>query len=368
MCGSTDIDKILSNPDKVKEVIESATWKNNPDKLLSVESQKIIWTMIRMLTKYGVVKSVDKQKQQIYNDMMLKTAKYTEYERGKNLPKAELENHPDLLWEECLDKRDEYEKSAYFTKKNLEHLLFVSFYLLLRPRRAEYRFLKVFETAPTEKQVNLQEDDWIVVHPKGNQAVNMTLNEYKTAKRKQKEFLGQYKKDLPEKLVSLLRQYIKKHERKNGEYLFHDKKGQQLTDKKFSNLVKASCTKVLEMPLTINSFRHLFVSMVVQNYKKFNNNDIKQIALDVGDASIETLLNYRIAEARKEDEGITQIHDRIIEERRKEMERVAQLEDGASGGDVEKFDGDIPYRQKDDDGKSVSVGGGVREIEDMPFF
>ena len=253
-----------------------------------------------------------------------------------------------------MDKRNTFESENYMTINNIQALLVVSFYTLLRPRRLEYRMLKVFENTPTDKQVNQNEDNWVVVRPKGNQNVVMVLNEYKTAKRKQRKFLGQYKKDLPDKLTSLLRQYVKKANRKNADYLFVNKNGEPYTDNKFSAFVKKSCEKVLGIPLSVNSFRHLFVSWVVQNYKKYNNDDIKQIARDVGDARLETLLNYRIAEQRIDDEGITQIHNEIIEDRRREMAKVLELEEEGSVGDVAEYHN----REREDDEMSVSVGGG----------
>ena len=100
MFKSDNVDAILKSPEKVKEKIETATWRNNPDKLISVETQKLYWIMIRILTKFGNVKSVGKAEQKQYNDFMLNTAKFTEHERGKNQPKQELENYPELTWED----------------------------------------------------------------------------------------------------------------------------------------------------------------------------------------------------------------------------------------------------------------------------
>ena len=124
------------------------TYERDDTKLVSAESIKSYLTLIRILTKDGKVKSVDKNKEQIYNAEMLKYAKLTEHERGKNAKKGNLAANPQVNWDFILKKRSEFEKSKYMTPTNLYNLTLISLITLIRPRRLDARHLKVYKKTP----------------------------------------------------------------------------------------------------------------------------------------------------------------------------------------------------------------------------
>jgi hypothetical protein len=63
---SEKLDELLSDPEKVIEAIKNSTYKNDPSKLLSQETHKLILTAIRVITQRGAVKSVGKEEQKRY--------------------------------------------------------------------------------------------------------------------------------------------------------------------------------------------------------------------------------------------------------------------------------------------------------------
>jgi len=54
-----DLNEIFGDPDKVIEKIKHMKWRNNPNKTISLETQKAYLIAVRVLTQRGKVPSVD---------------------------------------------------------------------------------------------------------------------------------------------------------------------------------------------------------------------------------------------------------------------------------------------------------------------
>ena len=348
------VSDILQNPKEVIDTVSKMTHNNDTSKLLSMESQKIIYTAIRVLTSKGAVEGVDPDDIKAFNAQMKLIARTTERKRAELDRRGNLKNNPDLTWETVLEKREEYEKSKYLTVQNLTNLLLVSFYTLIKPRRLELRLLKVYHKHPD----NEERENYLVVRPRAD--VPMFLQTYKTAERNQRVFLGTYKADLPSGLVSLFRLYIKKRKIDDGEYLFPNGEGAELPDTAFSRLVKKASKAVLGCGLTVNDYRHLYIDFVSRHIEQYDDLKLQEIARGIGDASVLTALRYRLAEQKNTGKTTSQIHKEILEEREREIQRTREMEDEGSVGDLE--DQGSPTRPhkavEGSDDEIESVGGG----------
>ena len=332
------ISTILQDPAEVFDVIGKMTYQNDGSKLLSLESQKVILTAVRVVTSKGAVEGVDADDIKAYNDQMKVVARTTERKRGELERRGNLKSNPDLTWEIVQEKRDEFNKTKYHTIKNLRNLLIVSFYTMIWPRRLEIRLLKMFKQTPSEEE---QKGNYVILRPRGD--MPMILSEYKTAQRNQREFLGTYKKDLPSDLVSLVKSYVKKATIQDGQYLFPNgdetrSKTEPLGDTAFSKAVKKASKAVLGYALTANDYRHLAIDFVSRHIEQYNDNQIKEIANDIGDGSVLTALRYRLAEQANKGKSTAEIHREIIEERERELQRTREMEDEGSVGDINERD------------------------------
>jgi hypothetical protein len=318
-----DLNVIFGNPDKVIENIRQMKWRNNPNKTISLETQKAYLIAVRVLTQRGAIPSVDVEKRKVYQKAMLDKAKETGEIRGKNLRKSNLKDHPNLKYEDLIEKRNEFDGSAYMTLNNLKALLIVSLYTLLRPRRLEYRLLQYYSKEPT-----IEKEKCYLVSNKNR--TTLKLNEFKTRTYKQHDFLPMYVKDLPPKLVSLFKLWIKKNKLKDGDYIFKNTNGDMYESDAFSKQVGQAFQKVCGAKVLVNDLRHLYITFLADHIQDYNNNDLKQIAISVGDYSILTALNYRLTQRENEDDTITQIQHKHLEKKKQQIQAIVDAEEEGS--------------------------------------
>lgn len=321
-----DISKLLSDPKEVIAKIKTMTYEKNPNKLVSSQSIKSYLTTIRTLTKDDKVAGVDKDKQEEYNKEMLKTAKLTDYERGKAERKGVLAEHPDLTWPDVEKKRDEFHASKNMTTRNLTHLTLISLNTMIRPRRLDARHLKVYHTLPDDLD---DEASYVLLGP--GKSVKICYGQFKTRMRMGKEFMIAFKKPLPGALASLIRQLVKKTELKDGDYLFFNgTRDEQYSDSAFSKLLSVASENVTGIKLTANCYRRLFMDWITDNYKDYNHNDLRQIAREMGDHNVFTALQYAFTKKQNADDTITQINEKIIQQREDLANRIIRQEEEGS--------------------------------------
>ena len=321
-----NLDELLGNPEPFLQKLKLMTYSRDDMKLVSSESIKTYLILIRTLTKDNKIASVTEDKQKIYNNEMKKYAKLTEHDRGKNEKKGNLAENPEVTWDFILKKRAEFEKSKYMTSDNLRFLTLISLTTLIRPRRLDARHIKVYHKLPKDPSPL----DSYVLLGKGKE-VKICYGEFKTRMRMGKEYMKPFKRTLPSELASLIRNYVKKEDLKDGDYLFFNvSKTEQYSDSSFSKQLAKASFKVLGVKLTANDYRHSYMDFLTDHFKEFNDNDLKQIALEMGDLNVYTALKYRFANKTKEKENVTQINERLVEQREQKANQLIHDEEEGS--------------------------------------
>lgn len=346
-----DLATALANPTNVIKTIDNMTWVNDKSKKISGETKKLYYIALRVLTDGDKIPNITTQMKTEYRKAMMRSAKETEKIRGQNLRKSNLEKNKDLTFQDLLNKRKEFETSSYMTIKNLKALLIVSFYVLLPPRRLEYRYLQYYSKEP--KQIEKGKCYLI----SSRQKTSIRLNEFKTRERKQSSFLPMFNKDLPKDLTTLIKQYVKKAKLKEGDYLFVNDKGDMYDDTAFSRQVQSAFQKVSGYKVGANDLRHLYITYVVDNIKKFNQNDLQDLAVRMGDMSVLTNIQYRLAEKRKNDDTITQIINDIQkgEQAQRQQEEDAESEGSVGNVDRTKELSDFDEEDEEDDVEYITL-------------
>jgi hypothetical protein len=218
---------------------------------------------------------------------------------------------------------------------------------MIRPRRLDYRYVKVYTAKPKKPAAT---DSYVVV---GGKDVKLTCGEFKTRIRKGVELMPIFNKTLPAQLGSIVKNYVKKHNIKNGEFLFYNfKHDNMFDDSAFSKQIAKASKKVLDVNLTANDFRHTYMDFIADHFQEYNDNDLKQIAYEMGDMNVYTALKYRIAKKKKEMDTVTEINKRIVEERENEINRLVREEEEGSrkGGDEMNEEDSVDMPLNDPDG------------------
>jgi hypothetical protein len=170
--------------------------------------------------------------------------------------------------------------------------------------------------------------------------------------------MGRYIKDLNPRLAELFRDYIKKANirdmarRTTAEkradkqfYIFHLETGtqDQIYSNGISSVVASAMKEVYKRnKLQINSFRHAFNDYLVENLKEFNDNQLAQIAIDVGDTwkDMPTNIRYRLSNQNNADLTPTQIQGQLNDRDEGEQMYMANANDGESNEVVSPEEGE----------------------------
>jgi hypothetical protein len=301
--------------------------------------------------------------------------------RNENKPKRAVATYPDFTWFQAETEYKEYITTHAFTntqkgRKELRIACIVGLYVIMRPRRSgDYSSLQYFGRKPTETEAK---DRNILYNDKGK--LYFSLDVFKTryrtqgASKEKKQQLPRYIKEVNSFLASFLKDYIKKwnikdmskltaDEKKKGVnyYIFHLETGSQETkyDGGFSKLVSSCSEKVFNgrKNITPNTFRHLYNTYITDNLNEFNDNQLNEISLDVGDTpkAMASNLRYRHQNQINQDIEKTQIEG-IIRYKKDAIDAMnVANEDVASVGDI----------QDNIDTETRSVGD-VDEIQSPP--
>jgi hypothetical protein len=134
---------------------------------------------------------------------------------------------------------------------------------------------------------------------------------------KKTEVLPRYVKEINPRLKSMLMDYIKKwnvkdmsklttaEKRQNKQYyVFYKETGtveDRYEDNTFSKYLSSAFKRVFggKTGLSVNTFRHAYNTWVAEHIQEYNDAQLKEIAIDVGDTpkSLPTNLRYRISNA-----------------------------------------------------------------------
>lgn len=367
-----DILPLINDYDKVEDIIDNKLLSSVSKQKLALDSIKQNYLAIIRLTQKGSPFQIDKQLRDKYVDKLREIESESNKLRGKNEPKRAVATYPDFTWFDAETEYKDFITTHAFTntikgRKDLRIACIVGLYIIQRPRRAEdYNSLQYFGRKPTETEAK---DRNIIYTEKGKMV--FSLDKFKTryrtqgASKEKKQQLPRYIKEVNPVLASLLKDYIKKwnindmskltpEEKKKGVnyYIFHLETGSQETkyDGGFSKYISTCCQKVFNnrKNITPNTFRHLFNTYITDNLNEFNDNQLNEISLDVGDTpkNMASNLRYRHQKQVNKDlekttiEGIIRYKKDAIDAMNIANEDVASV-------------GDIPDNI-DNDNKSIS--------------
>jgi hypothetical protein len=367
-----DIVPLIHDYDKVSDIVDKKLLSSVSKQPLALDSIKQTYLAIIRLTQKKSPLQIDKKLREKYMDKLAEIESESNKQRNKNEPKRAVATYPDFAWFDAENEYKEYVTTHSFTntikgRKELRIACIVGLYVIMRPRRAEdYNSLQYFSKKPTETEAK---DRNILYIEKGK--MYFSIDKFKTrwrtqgASKEKKQQLPRYIKEVNSYLASLLKDYLKKwdikdmskltsDEKKKGVnyYIFHLETGSQETkyDGGFSKLVSSCSEKVFNgrKNITPNTYRHLYNTYIADHLNEFNDNQLNEISLDVGDTpkAMASNLRYRHQNQNNKDVEKTQIEG-IIRYKKDAIDAMnIANEDIASVGNIEE--------QHDADNKSVS--------------
>ena len=306
--STKDAQKVFTKPDTVIGAVNYMFPTDTPvekDNKSNVENRKAYFIAVKAFLREAgdKIKGVTEEIEDKYTNAMNENRDKSEENRDKMLPTRNMALYPDVEWKTLLQRRDAFWSNKMKTFNNLKAFLPIALYTYLPPRRLEYRLLKVYHK---RDPANTDDINYIVV--KQNEIV-MHLDVFKTRwrtwRKKKTEILPRYTVTFPDELTKWTKEYIKKANIRDGDYLFtKDKgvnKGQHYDSPPFSTFLNDCATAVLGLSIGVDDFRHYYVTEVGYNYMDYTRDQLKQVAVSMGDKSIETNQSYRVARQKKVD-------------------------------------------------------------------
>ena len=133
--------------------------------------------------------------------------------------------------------------------------------------------------------------------------VKLHLGNFKTRTRLGEEKMPVFQIDITGELNKLIKEYVKKLGLKNGDHLFFSgttDHTNEYTEEGFSLALESASKKILGYDLKANNFRHLYVSMILNNQGKYTDAQKLAIANEMGDSSTSMWEKYRNVEEEDE--------------------------------------------------------------------
>ena len=368
---NVNIKPLIDDFEKVQEIVDNELLSSVSKQPIAIDTRKQTYLAIIRLTQKKSPLQIDKEIREKYIDKLKDVESISNQQRGLNKPKRAVAAYPNFTWFDAESELKNYIDTHSFTntqkgRKALRNAVVCGLYVIQRPRRAmDYMLLQYFGKPPTEQE---SKDRNILYNDNGKLyfSIDVFKTRYRTtgSSKERKELLPRYVKEVNSYLASLLKDYIKKFdikdmskltrdEKKKGinYYVFHQEKKNQTQNygSGFSKYVSSCCEKVYKRKnLTPNSFRHLFNTYIADHLNEFNDNQLHDISLDVGDSprNLSSNLRYRHQNQQNEDIAKTQIEGIIRYKKDAKDAMDIQNEDVGSIGDVQEVD--------DKDNKSVS--------------
>lgn len=290
--------EILKDPEDVVKTIKDATVSHDGKKALSLQTMKAYFVLLRLLTKDDKIPTVTDDKATIYEDEMNAYKVKADKQVKQNLKKGKLLKFPKLTWETILQKREEFIKKSYITKKNIGYVVLVSMYMLLKPRRVqEYYTLTIKNLRPKKPDPY---ENYIVIN---RNHVELHLGQFKTRTRLEEDKMPVFQTVITGELNKLIKEYVKKTGLNNGDHLFfsgsdHTK---EYTQEGFTLAIEIASNKVLGYGLGANDFRHLYVNWIYKHIDRYNDQQLQKIAHEMGDMSTATWQKYRTVEEDRDE-------------------------------------------------------------------
>ena len=363
---------LINDYDKVVDIVENKLLSSVSKQPIALDTKKQYYLSIIRLTQKKSPFQIDKKLREKYMDKLAEVESESNKQRNKNIPKRAVATYPDFTWFDAETEYKDFITTHAFTntikgRKDLRIACVVGLYVIMRPRRAQdYMLLQYFSKKPTETEATNRN---ILYTEKGN--MYLSLDVFKTrwrtqgASKERKQQLPRYIKEVNPFLASLLKDYLKKWDIKDmskltadekkksvNYYIFHLETGSQQTkyDGGFSKLVSSCSEKVFNgrKNITPNTYRHLYNKYITDNLNEFNDNQLNEISLDVGDTPKALASNLRYRHQNQVNKDLEKSTIEGIIRYKKDAIDAMNLanEDIGSIGDIQE--------QHDTDTKSVS--------------
>ena len=348
---------LIEDFDRTVDIIEGDIVNKTNGEAISFETKKqYFYAILTLIGKNGVIK-LDDETIKMYTDKKVEYDIASHNNRKTTTPKGAVAKYPDLTWELFKIEFEKFLTETPFTntakgRKDLRMACIIGLYLLQTPRRVEdYAPLQLYTTLPSEteqkgKNILLLEKDKATIY----------IDKFKTrwrVKRGSKEpneVMPRFVKELPPRLTSLFRDYIKKSSvtdmsklkkgDKSQHYVFYKENG-KTTDgydsHSFSKLVATSLKTVFKKGgLSVNTIRHVFEDFIVRHLPEYNELQLEQLANEFGDKSLITMLRYRQANQENRDLDPREIVQNIEDRNMAQLEALVGglYEDQASEGSI----------------------------------
>lgn len=238
-----DVDWILSNCKKTLRILE----ENDINKPQSVKAM-----INAVLTVYKHTKGLRESKQKAYTCWIENFKQVNEkvQEKYEKIEASERQIEAYVPWEEIIKTRDELDKTS-------QEYFILCLYTMLPPARADFNKVRILKENKVNDTLIKEYPNHLIIMSKG---MKLVYNEFKTRSKK----LQQYEKILPDELVSVIKESIKRNPR---DYLvISDKTGEPYHKaNSFTQHVKRVLYKVFGKSMSINTLRHSFVNGVDMN-------------------------------------------------------------------------------------------------------
>lgn len=356
----SDLVPILKDFDHTSNVIENEILNKDSGQPLANDTKKQYYNAIRilMVDAPGHLE-LEKETKQFYQEKVKYFDELSNQKRRQNIPTRANAKHPDLTYPVMQKMYNDFITTHAFTntekgRKDLKTAVVAGFYILQRPRRVEdWHKLMWYSKLPSEEERKGKN----IVHIEKDTAT-IYIDKFKTRTRtknnKTKELLGTYIKELNPKLASLLRDYVKKagirdmakitrDEKRDGTefYIYHlvDKPDQTYkTAGGLGDIVETAFHQVFgRKKVTANTIRHAFNQWIADHINEYTDEQLREIAIDVGDTPKDLPTNLRYRMARQENVGMTKTEIQGMLEDDYYAQQLAQAgaeEEGSVAGDV----------------------------------
>ena len=349
---------LIEDFDRTLDIIEGDIVNKTNGQSISFETKKqFLYCLLVLIGKNGVIK-LDDETIKKYRDKKVEYDIASQNNRKTPALKGAMVKYPTLTWELFKIEFEQFLNETAFTntdkgRKDLRQACIIGLYLLQTPRRVEdYASLQLYTTLPSEKE---QVGKNILLLGKENATIY--IDKFKTRWRVNKgskvpkEVMPRFVKELPPRLTSLFRDYIKKSSvtdmsklkkgDKSQHYVFYKESG-KTTDgydsHAFSKLVSTSMKSVFKKTgLSVNTFRHVFEDFIGRHLQEYNELQLEQLAREFGDKSLITMLSYRTPnQANRDLDPFQDIVQNIEERNMAQLEALAGglYEDQASEGSI----------------------------------
>jgi hypothetical protein len=390
-----DLVPIMADKKLVDDIIMNTMRNKINNSILSNETRKTIYVALHgvstNLASWQSVKEhgvpLSEATRRYYNDTVKQIKEINEAADDHQQPKGNVKMFiqkygKDYKWENLVKDYDSFIDDLRYdnsekSKQQLRDACLMGLYVHHIPRRLEDYFkLQMYRKKPT------QHDDKNILVIDGDKAT-IYVDDFKTRKKVNKSGTGfkdmnkMFIEAIKPQVVSLLNEYIKRWDIKEGEYIFHPvdgKKQDHYTSTAASNNLTAVMKRVYDKNhMGLSLMRHLWGGWFEAHQHKFNNKQKRDIFVKFGDTRtrLPTPYGYALKLDGQENKTVTEIQGEIAAEKEANELAMRDAEEEGSIGDVD-MDADVTEivspKKGNDDIEALWEQMAALEVQKMRLF